>query len=207
MDHKQGNQSRNRAPRGRFCTWPSNWLTAPGDGMLRWQQVTACHRNRRGSGPSAGAILEPGRHFAMGDEVHTVSCYEAGRDGFLAARYLHNCGIDNVVVDSAQPGSGPAVAEDENRPGRCGKLLRMLVRYQGGRSTSGGWCGCRAGRMRTPGIYTGIGDLEEGANQVPQPDSWDFDQQGLRIDNPSKKKFVKELEFLRTWDGLECRPR
>lgn len=28
-------------------------------------------------------------------------------------------------------------------------------------------------------------------------------QQGLRINNPSKKKFVKELEFLRTWDGQE----
>jgi transposase len=28
-------------------------------------------------------------------------------------------------------------------------------------------------------------------------------QQGLRINNPSKKKFVHELELLRTWDGRE----
>ena len=39
--------------------------------------------------------------MGLGDKVHTVSCYEAGRHGFWLHRYLHSCGIDNVVVDSA----------------------------------------------------------------------------------------------------------
>jgi len=37
------------------------------------------------------------RHFGIGEEVHTVSCYEAGRDGFGLHRYLHSCGIGNVA--------------------------------------------------------------------------------------------------------------
>ncbi|MGO8669523.1 MAG: hypothetical protein ACLQUW_15435 [Desulfobaccales bacterium] len=48
-----------------------------------------------------GVIIGAKRHFGMGYEVHAVSCYEAGRDGFWLHRYLHNCGIENVVVDSA----------------------------------------------------------------------------------------------------------
>jgi len=31
-------------------------------------------------------------------------------------------------------------------------------------------------------------------------------QQGLRINNPSKKRFVKELDLMRTWDGRELPP-
>ena len=31
-------------------------------------------------------------------------------------------------------------------------------------------------------------------------------QHGLRIHNPSKKKFVKELDLMRTWDGRELTP-
>ncbi len=35
-----------------------------------------------------GAIIRARRHFGMGDKVHMVSCYEAGRDGFWLHRYL-----------------------------------------------------------------------------------------------------------------------
>ena len=48
-----------------------------------------------------GAILGAKRDFGMGDEVQSVSCYEAGRDGFWLHHYLLSCGIENAVVDSA----------------------------------------------------------------------------------------------------------
>jgi len=47
------------------------------------------------------ALLRAQNHFALGEGCSTVSCYEAGRDGFWLHRYLQSRGIDNVVVDSA----------------------------------------------------------------------------------------------------------
>lgn len=91
-------------------------------------------------------------HFSLGDKVHTVSCYEAGRDGFWLHRYLHSCRIDNVVVDSASLEVNRRLRRTKTDRVDAGKLLSMLMRYHGGRNC-GGWCWCQAGRMKRPGIY------------------------------------------------------
>jgi transposase len=51
------------------------------------------------------------KRFGLPEGATSISCYEAGRDGFWIHRFLINEGIKNIVVDSASievtPGSGP----------------------------------------------------------------------------------------------------
>ncbi len=81
MDHKQGNQSREQSAQGpvlyvAFELANSTWKMACSDGSkLRHVTVTAGDLAQ-----VQGAILGAKRHFGLGDEVQTVSCYEAGRD-------------------------------------------------------------------------------------------------------------------------------
>ena len=102
IDHKQENQSWKQSAQApvlyvSFELANSTWKMACSDGSkLRHVTVTAGDLAQ-----VQGAIIGAKRHFGMDDEVHAVSCYEAGRDGFWLHRYLHSCGIDNVVVDSA----------------------------------------------------------------------------------------------------------
>ena len=75
----------------------STWKMACSDGQkVRHVTVTA-----RDLEQVQGALLRAQDHFAMAEGCSTVSCYEAGRDGFWLHRYLQGRGIDNVVVDSA----------------------------------------------------------------------------------------------------------
>src|SRR5215831_11712309 len=43
-----------------------------------------------------GEIAQAKRHFGLADEVETVSCYEAGREGFWVHRALTAHGVVNV---------------------------------------------------------------------------------------------------------------
>jgi transposase len=75
----------------------STWKMACSDGRkVRHVTVTA-----RDVEQVERAFLRAQDHFAMAEGCSTVSCYEAGRDGFWLHRYLQARGIDNVVVDSA----------------------------------------------------------------------------------------------------------
>jgi transposase len=146
MDQKQGTLDRDKsAPVSvlyvAFELANSTWKMACSDGgKLRHITVTAGDLTQ-----VRGAILGAKRHFGMGGEIRTVSCYEAGRDGFWLHRYLHSCGIKNVVVDSASLEVDRRLRRTKTDRIDAGKLLRMLV----------GWYGCQAVRMRMPGIYTG----------------------------------------------------
>jgi transposase len=79
-----------------------------------------------------GAILGARRRLGLDDNVHTVSCYEAGRDVFWLPRYLHSCRIGNVVVDSASLEVNRRLRRAKTDRVDAGKLLTMLVRYHGG---------------------------------------------------------------------------
>ncbi len=41
------------------------------------------------------------KQLGLPDEVHVVSCYEAGREGFWLHRFLVDQGIENLIVDSS----------------------------------------------------------------------------------------------------------
>jgi transposase len=151
-----------------------------------------------------GAILGAKRHFNMGDEVHTVSCYEAGRDGFWLHRYLHNCGIDNVVVDSASLEVDRRLRRTKTARVDAGKLLSMLVRYHGGEKHL--WRVVRVPSCEDEDarhLHRELEALKSERTRHRNRIHGILIQQGLRVRNPSTKKFVQELELMRTWDGRE----
>jgi transposase len=133
MDHKQGTLDRGKSAPGpllyvAFELSNTTWKLACSDGSkLRHVTVTAGDLAQ-----VQRTIIGAKRHFDMGDEVQTVSCYEAGRDGFWLHRYLHSCGIDNVVVDSASLEVNRRLRRTKTDRIDAGKLLSMLVRYHGG---------------------------------------------------------------------------
>lgn len=208
MDHKRGNQSREQSAQVpvlyvAFELANSSWKLACSDGSkLRHVNVT--------SGDLAqvqGAIIGARRHFGMGDEVRTVSCYEAGRDGFWLHRYLQSCGIDNVVVDSASLEVNRRLRRAKTDRVDAGKLLSMLMRYHGGEKQL--WKVVRVPSQEDEDarhLHRELEALKRERTRYRNRIHGILIQQGLRINNPSKKKFVHELELLRTWDGRELPP-
>jgi len=208
MDQKQGTLDRDKsAPRPvlyvAFELANSTWKLACSDGnKLRHVTVTAGDLAQ-----VRGAITGAKRHFDMGDEVHTVSCYEAGRDGFWLHRYLHSCGIDNVVVDSASLEVNRRLRRTKTDRIDAGKLLSMLVRYHGGEQHL--WRVVRVPSREDEDarhLHRDLEALKRERTRYRNRIHGILIQQGLRINNPSTKKFVQALELMRTWDGRELPP-
>jgi transposase len=205
MDHKQGNQSREESAQvpGLYVAFElanSTWKLACSDGSkLRHLTVTAGDLAQ-----VQGAILGARRHFGLGDKVHTVSCYEAGRDGFWLHRYLHSCGIDNVVVDSASLEVNRRLRRAKTDRVDAGKLLSMLIRYHGGEKQL--WKVVRVPSREDEDarhLHREMEALKRERTRYRNRIHGILIQQGLRVRNPSTKKFIKELELMRTWDGRE----
>jgi transposase len=178
----------------------STWKMACSDGTkLRHVTVTA------GDLPQVqGALIGARRHFGMGDKVRTVSCYEAGRDGFWLHRCLHNCGIDNVVVDSASLEVNRRLRRAKTDRVDAGKLLTMLMRYHGGEKQL--WRVVRVPSREDEDarhLHRELEALKRERTRYRNRIHGILIQQGLRIRNPSMKKLVKELDLMRTWDGRE----
>ena len=78
------------------------------------------------------AIAKARIHFGLDEAAAVVSCYEAGRDGFWLHRWLLECGVENLIVDS-----GSIEVNRRQRRAKTDrldalKLLSMLMRYMGG---------------------------------------------------------------------------
>ncbi len=178
----------------------STWKLACSDGnKLRHITVTAGDLSQ-----VQGAILRAKRHFGMDDKVRTVSCYEAGRDGFWLHRYLYSCRIDNVVVDSASLEVDRRLRRTKTDRVDAGKLLRMLVRYHGGEKHL--WRVVRVPSREDEDarhLHRELEALKRERTRYRNRIHGILIQQGVRINNPSKKKFIQELELMQTWDGRD----
>jgi transposase len=133
-----------------------------------------------------------------------VSCYEAGRDGFWLHRYLQSRGIDNVVVDSASLEVDRRLRRAKTDRIDAGKLLRMLIRYHGGEKQL--WRVVRVPTWEDEDarhLNRELESLKRERTRHRNRIHGILMQQGLRLPNPSKKRFIKDLEALRTWDGQE----
>jgi transposase len=176
----------------------STWKMACSDGSkLSHVTVTAGDLDQ-----VQGAILGARRHFSLGDKVHTVSCYEAGRDGFWLHRYLQSCGINNVVVDSASLEVNRRLRRAKTDRVDAGKLLSMLIRYHGGEKHL--WRVVRVPSREDEDarhLHRELEVLKRERTRSRNRIHGILIQQGLRVRNPSTKKFVKKLELMRTWDG------
>jgi transposase len=181
----------------------STWKLACSDGnKTRHVTVTAGDL-----GQVQGEIIKAKRNCGLGDKVHTVSCYEAGRDGFWLHRYLHSCGIDNVVVDSASLEVNRRLRRAKTDRVDAGKLLSMLIRYHGGEKQL--WKVVRVPSREDEDarhLHRELEALKRERTRYRNRIHGILIQQGLRVRNPSTKKFVKQLDLMRTWDGRDLPP-
>jgi transposase len=142
--------------------------------------------------------------FKMKGDVRIVSCYEAGRDGFWLHRYLLSCGIENVVVDSSSIEVNRRKRRTKTDRIDARKLLGMLMRYHGGE------------RKLWSVVNVPNAEAEDGRNLNRELEVLKKErtmhrnrirglliQQGLEVRNPSAKKFLQEVEALRSWDAQE----
>jgi transposase len=142
--------------------------------------------------------------FKMKGDVRILSCYEAGRDGFWLHRYLLSCGIENVVVDSSSIEVNRRKRRTKTDRVDARKLLQMLMRYHGGERRL--WS-----VVNVPSV-----EAEDGRNLNRELEVLKKErtmhrnrirglliQQGLVVTNPSGKRFLQELEALRSWDAQE----
>ena len=178
----------------------SKWKLAFSDGSeIRYATVEAGDLELLQEGLSRAK-----KHFGMVEDVRVVSCYEAGRDGFWLHRYLLSSGIENVVVDSA------SIEVDRRKRRRktdrldAGRLVRMLMRYHGGEERL--WSVVRVPSFEDEDarhLHRELEGLKKERTRHRNRIRGILIQQGLRVTNPSKRKFVEELDSLRTWDDRE----
>ena len=140
--------------------------------------------------------------FKMKGDVRIVSCYEAGRDGFWLHRHLLSCGIENVVVDSSSIEVNRRKRRTKTDRIDARKLLGMLMRYHGGERRL--WS-----VVNVPSVEAEDGrQLNRELEVLKKERTMHRNrirglliQQGLEVTNPSAKKFLQEVEALRSWDG------
>jgi transposase len=77
-------------------------------------------------------IARAKQRFGLPEEVHVVSCYEAGRDGFWLHRYLVAHGVQNHVIDSASIEVNRRQRRAKTDRLDVRKLLTMLLRHSAG---------------------------------------------------------------------------
>jgi transposase len=144
------------------------------------------------------------KRLGLNEGVKVLSCYEAGRDGFWLHRYLVSVGIENLVVDSSSIEVNRRKRRTKTDRVDAGKLLGMLMRYHGGEKKV--WSVVRVpSEEEEAGRYLGR-ELEvvkrERAMHTNRMEGL-LIQQGIVIKSVKVKRFLRELEGMRTWDGKE----
>lgn len=203
MDHKQGTLDRGKSAMRpvfyvAFEVSNSTWKLACSNGnKLRHVTVPAGDLDQ-----VQRALIGAKRHFGIDGKVHTVSCYEAGRVGFWLQRYLHSCGIDNVVEDSVSLEVNRRLRRAKTDRVDARKLLSMLICYHGGEKQL--WKVVRVPSREDEDarhLHRELEALKLERTRYRNRIHGILIQQGLRINNLSKKKFLQKLDLMRTWDG------
>ena len=84
---------------------------------------------------TAGVLSEIDRakaRFGLPASAAVFSCYEAGRDGFWLHRFLHDHGVNNVIVDSSSIEVNRRARRAKSDGLDADSLVRLLVRYREG---------------------------------------------------------------------------
>jgi len=182
----------------------SKWKLAFSDGSkIRYKAITA--------GNLAQLQVEISlakQKFKIDEDVRVVSCYEAGRDGFWIHRYLESQGIDNLVVDSASLEVNRRKRRAKTDRIDVAKLMRMLMRYWGGEKKV--WSVVRVPSEQDEDarhLHRGLERLKKERTKHRNRIKGLLIQQGIKVSNPSQKKFLEVLEKVRTWNGQAVAPQ
>jgi len=144
------------------------------------------------------------KRFKLRGDVQIKSCYEAGRDGFWIHRYLLSKGINNLIVDSSSIEVNRRKRRAKSDRLDAGNLLRLLLRYHGGEKQV--WKVLNVPSVEDEdarNLHRELETLHRERRRYRNRIKALLIQQGIEIQNPSRKNFLKVLETLRTWDGDE----
>jgi len=133
------------------------------------------------------------------------SCYEAGRDGFWLHRWLLECEIDNLVVDSSSIEVSRRKRRAKTDRLDAGSLLRLLQRYFGGERRV--WS---VVHVPTPEdedrrhLHRELMDLKRERTRLSNRIQGLLSSQGIRL--PLHVDFICRIDDLRIWDGSPLPP-
>ena len=181
---------------------------------LRWTLTMGTEmgrrpRQRRVRPRDRAAVLaeieETKRRFGVAGG-RTVSCYEAGREGFWLHRWLISEGIENRVVDSAsiEVNRRKRRVKADRLDGK--KLLRMLMRYEAGEKDV--WSVVRVPTMEAEDarhLHRELTMLKRARVRVTNRIKGLLATQGVRLQ--LRGDFLERIDEVRLWDGSRLPPR
>lgn len=138
-------------------------------------------------------------HYGLEPRTGTVSCYEAGREGFWVHRALTEKGIVNVIVDAASIDVKRRKRAKTDRID-AESLVRKLIRYDGGEL--GVWSVLRVPSPEAEDerqTHRDIGVLQRERQQHRMRIQSLLFTQG--IDVAVTPKQMRELDSMRCWNG------
>ena len=139
------------------------------------------------------------KHFGLEGPSQTVSCYEAGREGFWLHRALTERGIVNVVVDAASIDIKRRKRAKTDRID-AESLVRKLVRYGAGERDV--WSIVRVPTREAEDerqLHRDIGVLQRERQQHRVRIQSLLFTQGVDVE--VTPKLMRDLDQLRCWDG------
>lgn len=152
-----------------------------------------------------GEIEETKRRFGIVGG-RTVSCYEAGREGFWLHRWLVSEGIENRVVDSAsiEVNRRKRRVKADRLDGK--KLLRMLMRHEAGEK--GVWSVVRVPSVEAEDarhLHRELTTLKRSRVRVTNRVKGLLATQGVRLQ--LREDFPERIDEIRLWDGSRLPPK
>jgi transposase len=144
-------------------------------------------------------IEQAKRHFGLEATVATVSCYEAGREGFWIHRALTEKGIGNVVVDAASIDVQRRKRAKTDRLD-AESLVRKLVRYERGERDV--WSVVRVPSREAEDarqLHRDIGVLQREKQQHRMRIQSLLYTQGIAV--TVTPELIRDLDEVRCWDG------
>ncbi len=155
-------------------------------------------------------VLAAKERYGLAPEARTLSCYEAGRDGFWIHRFLEANGISNLVVD-------PASIEVDRRSRRAKtdrldaqKLVRLLARHGEGEDVLRVVCvpplEAEDERLLPRQLLTLKRKRVRSGNQIRAALFLHGVDMDPRKGNFAAQEFLSKLEQARQWDGSPLPP-
>jgi transposase len=174
-----------------------SWKLGFSDGRCQRARIRTIEaRNLQAVG---GEIEQAKRHFGLAAATVTVSCYEAGREGFWIHRALTEMGIENIIVDAASIDVQRRKRAKTDRLD-AESLVRKLVRYQRGEGDV--WSVVHVPSAEAEDarqLHRDIGILQREQQQHRMRIQSLLYTQGLAVSVTAT--VIRNLDQLRCWDG------
>jgi len=144
-------------------------------------------------------IEQAKKHFGLEASVPTVSCYEAGREGFWVHRAVTEKGIQNIIVDAASIDIKRRKRAKTDRID-AESLVRKLIRYHAGEASV--WSVVRVPSEEAEEarqLHRDMAVLQRERQQHRMRIQSLLFTQG--VDVTITPKLMRDLDQVRRWDG------